>query len=73
LVGIGQALQRLPCDAAWRGQGVSTLLLKELMCQARARGARRIELDSAFHKEAAHRFYERQGFEKHACLFSKPL
>ena len=36
-------------------------------------GCASIELDSAFHREDAHRFYESQGFENRAFLFSKSL
>ncbi len=58
---------------AWRGQGIGTRLLTHLIQLAEARGCRRIELDSAFHRTAAHRLYERHGLEKRAYLFSRVL
>jgi ribosomal protein S18 acetylase RimI-like enzyme len=66
-------VDELVVDEAHRGRGVGTLLLNELIAVARQRGCRRIELDSAFHREEAHRFYVRQGFESRAYLFSKSL
>jgi hypothetical protein len=32
-----------------------------------------VELDSAFHRSQAHKFYQQEGFENRAYLFSKPL
>ncbi|MBK8475753.1 MAG: GNAT family N-acetyltransferase [Opitutaceae bacterium] len=56
-----------------RRKGVGSLLLDHLVAQAEARGCLRIELDTAFHREAAHRFYERHGMQKRAFLFSRVL
>jgi glucosamine-phosphate N-acetyltransferase len=39
----------------------------------RRQASRRVELDSAFHRKQAHRFYEQLGFENRAYLFSKAL
>ncbi len=58
---------------AFRKRGIGTALLGTIVDMARQRGCRRIELDSAFHREEAHRFYEKAGFEKRAYLFSKEL
>ncbi len=66
-------VDELVVDEAHRGCGVGTRLLEELISLARLRGCRRIELDSALHREAAHRFYERHGFDNRAFVFSKPL
>ncbi len=60
-------------DEAYRKRGVGTALLGTIVDKARQKGCRRVELDSAFHREAAHRFYEKAGFEKRAYLFSKEL
>lgn len=56
-----------------RGKGIGTQLLHQLICLARDAGCRRVELDSAFHRTEAHRFYERHGFENRAYLFSRLL
>jgi len=66
-------VDELVVDGGHRGRGVGTRLLEELIAQARRQGCRRVELDSAFHREAAHRLYERLGFENRAYLFSKRL
>jgi GNAT superfamily N-acetyltransferase len=47
--------------------------LQQLLSLAKQKGCRVIELDSAFHREEAHRFYEHLGFEKRAYLFTKTL
>lgn len=36
-------------------------------------GMKRVELDSGFQREKAHKFYENLGFEKSAYLFSYKL
>lgn len=56
-----------------RGKGIGWELLDRFTELARTRGCRRIELDSGFHREAAHRFYEQHGLEKRAFLFSRVL
>src|SRR5262245_27239071 len=54
-------VDELVVDRQYRERGVGTQLLTELVDLARRKGCRRIELDSAFHRKEAHRFYERQG------------
>jgi GNAT superfamily N-acetyltransferase len=56
-----------------RGCGLGTQLLVEIVRCAKLRGCKRVELDSAFHREEAHQFYLRNGFENRAYLFSKSL
>jgi GNAT superfamily N-acetyltransferase len=63
----------LVVDQEHRGAGVGTTLVEKAVAIARERGCRRVELDSGFHRTAAHQFYERRGFEKRAFLFSKVL
>ncbi len=60
-------------DETLRGQGIGTALLGTISDMARQKGCTRIELDSAFQREEAHRFYEKAGFVKRAYLFSKEL
>ncbi|HPR92972.1 MAG: GNAT family N-acetyltransferase [Bacilli bacterium] len=60
-------------DESFRGQGIGTELLKRAFDKAKLRGCKKIELDSGFPREKAHRFYEKIGFEKRAYLFSKDL
>ncbi len=66
-------VDELVVDGGSRGQGAGARLLEELLARARERGCRRVELDSAFHREGAQRFYEGKGFEKRAVLFTRRL
>lgn len=66
-------VDELVVDRNYRRQGIGTRLLQELLAVAQQRGCRRIELDSAFQRDEAHRFYEQQGFQRRAYLFSKVL
>ena len=56
-----------------RGRGVGGALLDAIVELARKNGCARVELDSAFHRTAAHEFYEHEGFEKRAFLFTMEL
>ena len=60
-------------DEKYRGKGFGTMLIKESLKDSKAKGLKRMELDSAFHREKAHEFYLKLGFEKRAFLFSYPL
>jgi len=66
-------LDELVVNRAHRGCGLGSQLLEAMILLAKERGCARVELDSAFHRTEAHAFYERQGFENRAYLFSKPL
>ncbi len=66
-------ISEMVVDEAFRKRGVGTALLGTIIDLARQKGCRLIELDSAFHRDAAHRFYEKAGFVKRAYLFSKEL
>lgn len=60
-------------DESFRGQRIGTKLLKKSFVIAKNKGCKKVELDSAFHREKAHKFYEKLGFENRAYLFSKDL
>jgi len=60
-------------DEKHRGKGFGSRLIAESIKESRKRGLKRLELDSAFHREKAHEFYLKLGFEKRAFLFSYPL
>ena len=60
-------------DEKYRGQGIGKALINEAIADSRMKGLKRMELDSAFHREKAHLFYEKLGFEKRAYLFSYSL
>jgi GNAT superfamily N-acetyltransferase len=63
----------LVVDEEHRGKGIGAKLLDHVVTLAAAMGCSRIELDSAFHRTQAHRFYAKLGFENRAFLFSKPI
>ena len=57
----------------FRGHGIGRRLVERAEQIALANGCNRIELDSAYWREAAHSFYRHLGFENRAHLFSKQL
>lgn len=58
---------------AWRSKGYGGVLVKYLEDVAVSIGANAIRLDSAIHREEAHRFYERNGFEFTSKHFMRVL
>jgi ribosomal protein S18 acetylase RimI-like enzyme len=60
-------------DETLRSKGVGTKLINQSLERAKAKGLKRMELDSGFHRQRAHEFYEKLGFEKRAYLFSYVL
>jgi glucosamine-phosphate N-acetyltransferase len=66
-------IDELVVDQAYRGRGIGTALLLKALDYAKKKGCTRVELDSALHRKAAHRFYINLDFEKRAYTFSKAL
>jgi len=66
-------IDELIVDNNLRGKGIGRKLMNEIVQIAKKNKCNRIELDSAFHREEAHQFYENIGFEKRAYLFSKEI
>ncbi|MFT3740819.1 MAG: GNAT family N-acetyltransferase [Breznakibacter sp.] len=60
-------------DEKYRGKGFGTILIEEAIRDSKNKGSKRLELDSGFHREKAHEFYIKLGFEKRAFLFSHHL
>ena len=60
-------------DERCRGMGLGKELVDALIKKSREYECKKIELDSGFHREETHKFYERLGFEKRAFLFSLDL
>jgi GNAT superfamily N-acetyltransferase len=56
-----------------QGRGIGSALVREVESWARAQGALLITLNSGHHRLAAHRFYERLGYEATGLRFSKRL
>lgn len=63
----------LVIDKNFRDQGIGTELLKVVFEEAKEKGCKRVELDSAFSRTEALHFYENMGFEKRAYVYSKRL
>jgi ribosomal protein S18 acetylase RimI-like enzyme len=63
----------LVVDESFRGKQIGTNLINFVCKIAKKRGCKKIELDSAFHREKAHQFYANLEFENRAYLFSKNL
>lgn len=66
-------IEVLVVDESLRSIGIGKQLTEKAIEIARSRGCKKIELDSAFHRERAHTFYERLGFEKRGWVFSRDL
>jgi GNAT superfamily N-acetyltransferase len=66
-------IDELIIDESFRRMGFGAELLKAAVAEAKKRGCKIIELDSAFYREDAHRFYAKEGFSKRAYLFAKEL
>lgn len=60
-------------DVDYRGLGIGSLLLIAAESLAQKHGCQRIELNSALHREEAHKFYLKSGFTNCAWFFSKAL
>lgn len=50
-------------DAAWRHRGIGTMLMKQILKQAEASGARMLVLETQNSNENAIAFYHKNGFE----------
>jgi GNAT superfamily N-acetyltransferase len=66
-------VDELVVDSGHRKKGVGRQLLNRLTLVASEHGCCRIELHSAFYRTESHHFYESQGFETRAYVFSKRI
>lgn len=66
-------VDELVIDKSCRGKGYGKKLIDSITQIAKDLKCKRIELDSAFHRKEAHRFYESIGYENRAYLFSQRL
>lgn len=73
LAGYISYMYAMVVDEKQRGKGFGTMLIKESIKDSKNKGLKRLELDSGFHREEAHKFYMKLGFEKRAFLFSHSL
>lgn len=56
-----------------RGKGVGRRMMEEAMILAKAQGCYKLMLSSDIKREAAHRFYDSLGFERHGISFRMNL
>ena len=75
LLYAGRILQidDLVVDAGARSGGVGKALLDWVKAEAVRDGRDEVHLDSGMHRTDAHRFYDREGFERLGIHFRKPL
>ncbi|MDD3718504.1 MAG: GNAT family N-acetyltransferase [Actinomycetota bacterium] len=62
-------VDELVVEESRRGQGIGGMLLDRAREIALEAGCSRLELDSAIHRERAHRFYEKRGLKLTGMLF----
>ena len=73
MCGLTCYVSSLIVDERERGKGYGTMLLDYAVELARQRGCRAMTLDSGLPRTAAHRFYERYGFERSCYGFELQL
>lgn len=56
-----------------RGAGVGAVLVRAAEAWAREQGAHALHLTTSLHREGAHRFYERLGFDRTGWRYVRPL
>jgi len=56
-----------------RGRGTGAALVAAVERWARGRGAERVHLTAALHRDGAHRFYERLGYERTGARYARKL
>jgi glucosamine-phosphate N-acetyltransferase len=71
--GLLAHVDEIVVDAECWKRGIGSALLEHAAAYARRKGCARMELDSAFHGKASHRFYEKLGFERRAYMLSRAL
>ena len=57
----------------WRGKGVGKQMVKFAMDRCREKGCYKLALSSNLKREAAHRFYDGLGFQRHGYSFVSVL
>lgn len=66
-------LQTIIVDEHYRNLGIGKKIMDDIIAVSSEEKCRAIELDSAFFREDAHRFYMTTGFQKRGFVFSKLL
>jgi len=71
--GYVASINELVVDQFYRGQGVGSALVERAAEYAKENGCISLVMDSALHRERAHEFLLKSGFEKRAYQFSKNI
>lgn len=66
-------IDELVVDEAMRSREIGKLLLEDAEAIARQHGCRSLGLESSFHREDAHRFYIKNGYEKQGYYIIRNL
>lgn len=66
-------LQTIIVDENYRNLGIGKRIIDDIIAISLAEKCKVIELDSAFFRKSAHRFYTNIGFKKRGYVFSKLL
>ena len=66
-------LEDLLIAPGMRGGGLGTRMLAWVRAECRARGFRRLFLESGVRNDAAHRFFERHGFVQTSIVMAQEL
>jgi glucosamine-phosphate N-acetyltransferase len=66
-------IDELIVKEAFRRKNIASRLLNGISQIAKERLCKKIELDSSYHREAAHKFYSSKGFKDRALVFSVDL
>lgn len=72
-LGIHMYVDDLVTDETRRSKGVGRALLEHLSIIAKRRDCKKLTLDSAIHRQQAHKFYFREGFVITSFHFHKQL
>jgi ribosomal protein S18 acetylase RimI-like enzyme len=57
----------------YQGRGIGRAMMRHAMSECRAAGCYKLTLSSNLKREAAHRFYDGLGFERHGYSFRVEL
>jgi GNAT superfamily N-acetyltransferase len=66
-------LLSLVVEPGERGSGIGAALVAATESWARAHGAGQLHLTTALHRDGAHRFYERLGYERTGARYARKL
>ncbi|MDY6795117.1 MAG: GNAT family N-acetyltransferase [Actinomycetota bacterium] len=60
-------------DEGCRGRGIGGMLLEHLVDIAGINACKTVTVESALHRDSAHRFYETRGYERKGLVFIKEI